>query len=233
MSRRFLALAGAAAALIAAPTMAREKNEASVEEGSTRTLYLALIRQARIDGKPRAALAYLDDFDRRHAGDREAQVLRVNCLLDLGQIDAAEAALARVSGADRSGEALAVRGHVLAASARWSEAAAAYGEAQAASPADPFIGNALGYAQLRAGRGPEAIETLRRALDLAPDAAHGNALVRNNLALALTAGGHSAEAAAVLSQVRDSTERQRLHTRLTAEAARLTTSGGGPMPSSR
>lgn len=207
--------------------------EPAAEEGSTRTLYLALIRQARLDGKPRAALAYLDDFDRRHSGDREAQVLRVNCLLDLGQTDAAQAALGRVSASDRSGEAWAARGHVLAARARWPEAAQAYTQAQAASPADVFIGNALGYAQLRAGRSAEAIETLRRALDLAPDAAHGHALVRNNLALALTASGRSDEAAALLARVRDAAERERLRARLAAEAQNLTAEGGGTMPGSR
>jgi Flp pilus assembly protein TadD len=223
-----LATALAATAPVSSPVLA--KAEPAAEEGSTRTLYLALIRQARLDGKPRAALAYLDDFDRRHPGDREAQVLRVNCLLDLGQTDAAEAALVRVSADDPGGEALAVRGHVLAARARWAEAAQAYAQAQAASPADSFIGNALGYAQLRAGRLAEAVETLKRALDLAPDAAHGNALVRNNLALALTATGRTREAAALLARVRNPAERQRLQTRLATEAANLR---GGAMPSSR
>ena len=69
--------------------------------GSTRALYLGLIRQARLDGKPRAALAYLDDFDRQYANDREAKVLRVNCLLDLGQVDAASTALVGIPDAAR------------------------------------------------------------------------------------------------------------------------------------
>lgn len=233
MSRALAFLATGLAALTLTPASGSAKTEPAAQEGSTRTLYLSLIRQARLDGKPRAALAYLDDFDRRHPGDRDAHVLRVNCFLDLGQLDAAEAALARVSAGDRSGEGLAVRGHVLAARARWTEAAQVYAQAQAASPADPFIGNALGYAQLRAGRSAEAIETLKRALDLAPDAAQGHALVRNNLALALAATGRQAEAAALLSRVRDGAERQRLQSRIAAEAASLAAEGGGPMPSSR
>lgn len=233
MTRARVLLAVGLAALVAVPAPALAKTEPAAEEGSTRTLYLALIRQARLDGKPRAALAYLDDFDRRHRGDREAQVLRVNCLLDLNQIEAAEAALARVPAGDRSGDALAVRGHVLAARARWAEAAQAYAQAQAASPADPFVGNALGYAQLRVGRAGDAIETFKRALDLAPDAAHGQTLVRNNLALALTAAGRTDEAAALVARVRDHAERQRLQARLAVEATKLAKEEGDPMPGSR
>lgn len=231
---RALAFVLAGALGLAAPTTVLAKAKPAAEEVSTRTLYLALIRQARLDGRPRAALAYLDDFDRRHPGEREAHVLRVNCLLDLGQVEAANAALAQVSASGDSGEVLAVRGHVLAAQARWPEAAQAYARAQQASPADPFIGNALGYAQLRIGRVEEAVETLKRALDLAPSNAESHARVRNNLALALTAAGHSAEAAALLARVRDGAERQRLQSGLAAEVARLAlASGGGSMPGSQ
>jgi len=199
-------------------------------EESTRALYLGLIRQARIDGKARAALAYLDDFDRQHPGDREAQVLRVNCLLDLGQVEAAQAALARVANDHGDADVLAVRGHVLSAQGRWTEAVSAYLLAQAASPADPFVGNALGYAQLRSGDASRAVETLKRALDLAPDAAHGNAVVRNNLALAWTAAGRSDEAGALLAQVRDPAERARLRAGLAAETVRDAALESGPAP---
>jgi tetratricopeptide (TPR) repeat protein len=202
-------------------------------ESSTRTLYLGLIRQARMDGKARAALAYLDDFDRQYPKDREAQVLRVNCLLDLGQIQPAKAAVALIPDSDRSGEALAVRGHVLAAQELWSAAATAYAAAQAASPADPYIGNAHGYAQLRAGQTTQAVETLKRALDLAPDAAHGETLVRNNLALALMAAGRIQEANMLIGRVKDDAERTRLGKQLSTEAARLASLEGGVVPKSQ
>jgi Flp pilus assembly protein TadD len=110
---------------------------------------------------------------------------------------------------------------VLAAQDRWGEAVTAYIAAQAASPADPLIGNALGYAQLRTGQAEQAVETLKRALDLAPDIAQGHDVVRNNLALALTASGRIDEATALVARVRDSSERLRLGNRLAAEAARL------------
>jgi Flp pilus assembly protein TadD len=164
------------------------------EAPDTRGLYLQLIHQARADGRPRAALAYLDDFELRYPGDTEARLLRVNSLIDLGQIDAAEA----VS---------------LAARSRWGEAAACYEQASRSSPADPLLRNALGYALLRSGRVDAAIEALRGASDLAPQMA----VVRNNLLLALMVGGRRDEAEAALRRSGDGALRQEL----AAEAARI------------
>ena len=183
------------------------------EPGSTRSLYLQLIHQARADGRPRAAIAYLDDFDRRYPGDADARKLRVNALLDLGDIEAAETAAASLPDAGGS----AIHGHLSAARGRWAEAASSYQQAVAASPADPMLRNALGYAQLRAGQPESAIESLRGALDLAP----ATAVIRNNLLLALIAGGQAPPANAMLDQIRDERERDLLRGKLTAEAARL------------
>ncbi|WP_460989689.1 tetratricopeptide repeat protein [Sphingobium sp. TomTYG45] len=179
--------------------------------GSTRSLYLQLIHQARADGRPRAAIAYLDDFDRRYPGDRDARILRVNSLLDLGDLDAAEAA------ALPDGGGSAVRGHLLAARGRWAEAIAPYSLAVQASPADPMLRNALGFAQLRAGLAAEAAESLRGALDLSP----GTPVIRNNLLLALKAAGQNAEAEALLSTIRDEPQRDALRRQIAAQAARL------------
>lgn len=195
-------------------------------DAMTRDLYITLIRQARTDGRTRAAVAYLDDFDRRHPGDREAQLLRVNCLLDLGQVEAAGTAMARVPANDRSGAALAVRGHVLAAQGKWPAASEHYAAALQASPADPFIANALGYAWLRSGQTQQGLETLRAAHDLAP----ADPVLRNNLVLALTMTGRLAEADALISSVADSGEKARLRQQAAREAARL---AGGDMSSLR
>lgn len=178
----------------------------------TRGLYLQLIRQARADGRPRAALAYLDDFDSRYRGDRAALILRINSLLDLGEIDAAEAAAAQLPA-----DASAVRGHLLAARGRWGEAIPFYEAAIRTSPADPLPRNALGYAQLRTGRLPQAIETLRGAQDLAP----ADHTIRNNLLLALTMAGRRPEVEAALRQIRDGRQQDALRQQLAAEAVRL------------
>jgi Flp pilus assembly protein TadD len=206
-----------AAPLAAAATAATD----AVQQASTRGLYISLIRQARTDGRPRAAIAYLDDFDRQHPDDREAQLLRVNCLLDLGQLAAARTALSHIPSSDHSGPALAIRGHVLAAEGNWNEAALQYAVALQASPADAFIANALGYAQLRAGQSAQGVETLRGARDLAPD----DAVVRNNLILALTMTGRIGEADALLSQITDVKDKTRLRQQVAGEAARLAAAG--------
>jgi Flp pilus assembly protein TadD len=198
----------------------------TAEQGSTRSLYMALIRQARTDGRARAAIAYLDDFDRQHPDDREAQLLRVNCLLDLDQIAAARTALAHIPATDRTGPTLAMRGHVLAAEGNWKQAAVQYAAALQASPADAFVANALGYAQLRAGQSAQGIETLRGARDLAPE----DAVVRNNLILALTVTGRIGEADAMLAQVSNVQEKARLRQQVAGEAARLAATGGGLGP---
>lgn len=196
--------------MLAALLMAAAPVEAE-EAPDTRGLYLQLIHQARSDGRPRAALAYLDDFERRYPGDAEARLLRVNSLIDLGQIDAAEAVALPAETPD--GGVSAVRGHLLGARGRWVEAAACYAQASRASPADPLLRNALGYALLRAGQAAAAIEALRGASDLAPQVA----VIRNNLLLALMVGGQRAEAEAGLRRISDATLRQKL----AAEAARI------------
>ena len=199
--RRFML---AAMLMAAVPAQAQEAPD-------TRGLYLQLIHQARADGRPRAALAYLDDFERRYPGDTEARLLRVNSLIDLGQIDAAEAVPLPPETA--GGDVSAVRGHLLAARSRWGEAAACYEQASQSSPADPLLRNALGYALLRSGRVDAAIEALRGASDLAPQMA----VVRNNLLLALMVGGRRDEAEAALRRSGDGALRQEL----AAEAARI------------
>ncbi|MFC0204663.1 tetratricopeptide repeat protein [Novosphingobium soli] len=226
---RFLlpAMVLAGAGLTAAPVGAAELTHDAASEASTRGLYLALIRQARTDGRPRAAIAYLDDFDRRHPDDRDAQILRVNCLLDLSRVDEARRALARIPASDHSGAALAIRGHVMAAQGDWTGASAQYTAALQASPADPFIANALGYALLRAGQAQAAVEALRSAGDLAPD----DAVLRNNLILALTVSGRLGEAEALLARVQDGGERSRLRRQVAGEAARIAAAGAivGPV----
>lgn len=186
-------------------------------QGSTRTLYLSLIRQARADGRTRAALAYLDDFDRQYPRDRDSLVLRVNCLLDLGQTEEAQNALTRIPPNDRGGETLEIRGHVAAALGDWAQAAREYDAALQANPASPLIGNALGYAQLRSGRTAQAVEALRAAHDLAPS----ETVIRNNLALALTMAGRGSEADALLSGIRDAGTRARVRHEVASEAAML------------
>jgi Flp pilus assembly protein TadD len=186
----------------------------------TRGLYLQLIRQTRTDGRPRAAIAYLDDFDRQFPRDRDAALLRVNSLLDLGQVDQAETALAGIprGGPGKDGAALdAMRGHVLAAQGNWDAAIPAYTSAVAGDPTSPILRNALGYALLRAHRNDAAIEALRGAADLAP----GDEIIRNNLILAYTVAGQKQTAADAISRIGDRRAENELRRQIATEATRI------------
>jgi Flp pilus assembly protein TadD len=192
-------------------------------EPPTRGLYLQLIRQARADGRPRAAIAYLDDFDRQFPNDLDARLLRINSLLDLGQNDKAEAAIATLGRTLPTGPQFAavsaVRGHVLAARGAWAEAVPRYEAAVAADPTDPLLRNALGYALIRTGAFAGAIEALRGASDLAP----GDAVVRNNLILALMLGGQKGAFADALVRVGDRRAQADLRRQIADEADRVAT----------
>ena len=215
-----LALCALASGLLLA-TGASAKTDATQAGAPTRGLYLQLIRQARADGRPRAAIAYLDDFDRQFPRDRDAGLLRVNSLLDLGQVDEAEAAFATLSrtGASAKDAAAidAAHGHVLAARGRWSDAVPAYSSAVAADPTSPVLRNALGYALLRAHRTDAAIEALRGAADLAPD----DAIIRNNLILAYAVDGQTLAVAQAIAHVADRRAQGELRRQIAQESARI------------
>ncbi len=183
----------------------------------TRGFYLQLIHQARADGRPRAAIAYLDDFDRQFPGDLDARILRANSLLDLGQIDAAAEVLATLSPRSPSASLSAVRGHVLAARGQWAAAIPCYEAAVGAGPTDPLLRNALGYALLRNGMPDRAIEQLRNGVDLAPT----DDVIRNNLLLAFVIAGRRADADAMIAGAGDRQAQTDLRKLVTAEAARI------------
>ena len=227
MMKKVLAIAGACACLAGAWVVpgAAHAREAEAASGSTRGLYLDLIRQARADGRPRAALAFLDDYGRRHGADAQADVLRVNCLLDLGDVREASAVLARLPKGSRGAQvgAEAARGHVSAALGDWQAAVRHYNAAVAANPAEADLLNGLGYAQLRAGMAAAATETLRAAFELSPT----SPVIRNNLVLALTLGGQSSAAREILSRVADREALRALEAELQQESARIIASLAG------
>lgn len=210
--------------VLALPAAAQAATPAVEAQPSTRDLYLTLIRQARDDGHARAAIAFLDDFDRTYPGDTDAAILRINCLLDLDQVKNAEAALARLPARKLSGQAYLVRGHVFAAAENWDAAIAEYTQALATIPSDSLAINALGYAQLRGGHIDAAIETLKGARELAP----GDPVVRNNLLLALAVSGRTEEADALLARSGNPEFQADLRKQVAEEAARIAPKAAQP-----
>lgn len=214
-------LSFAAAALTLAlplPALAGDRDDAAQHTESARNLYFLLIGQARKDGRPRAALAYLNDFDQKFPGNVESAILRVNCLLDLDQVDQAQETLAQIPDKDRSPGTQIIRGHVASAQNAWDQAISYYQQALQVQPVDPLTSNALGYAYLRSGRNGLAVESLKRAADLSPS----NGVIRNNLILALTVSGRMDEAESRQAAILDPNQRRSLRAQIMAEAIRLT-----------
>lgn len=212
-----LALALSVAPAAAFAPAAHAVTEEAQAPASSKGLFLTLIRQARDDGHARAALAFLDDFDRQYPADTEAAILRINCLLDLDQVADAQAAAAKLPVRKAGGPVHAARGHVFAALGSWNEAIAAYQAALQTIPSDTLTNNALGYAQLRAGQHEAAIETLKRARELAPQ----DPVIRNNLLLALTAAGRAKEADTLFARSGSEAFQADLRRQVTDEAARI------------
>lgn len=214
-----LAAAAAVSALVAVPLQPLAARSGQQTQVTTRAFYLDLIREARRDGRSRAALAFLDDFDRQYPGDVEAMVLRINCLLDLGQAAEAESAARSLPSGERAARlgAHAARGHVSAAQDRWADAARHYTAAVAAKPADSGLLNALGYAQIRAGQAHGAITTLRSASELSPK----SVVIRNNLLLALLLGGEADALREALARIPDAEDRARIDAQLRSEGEKI------------
>ncbi len=192
----------AQAARLQAPSAA-PKSDAGLEavpldvKGSKK-LYLTMIADMRTRGRPWAALAHLDEFDRLYGRDAQAAVLRGDALLDVEDLAGAEAAYrGQLKGAEA---APAYRGLGRIASRRqdWPEAAKMFAEAVRRAPTTPNYVSDLGYALLKSGDRQGAVFRLRQAHDLAPE----DPVIRNNLILALNALGDEAavkEATARLS----------------------------------
>lgn len=156
--------------------------DSSLDPARARALYFDVIQKLHQDGKSHAALAYLDDFDRRFPADGKARLLRADCLLATGTPAEAEAIYRVLLSGPEAAAAEAGLGQIAASRGDWRQAANAYERAVAAAPIHAAYRNDLGYALLKTGDTERAIFVLRQASELAP----ADKLIRNNLALALS-----------------------------------------------
>ncbi len=156
----------------------------------TRKLFLGVVAALRQQGRASAALAFLDDYDRSYPRDPRAQLLRADCLVDLGQPAAAAALYQRLQDGRRldgaqEAAAYAGLGQTAAASGHWAEAAQNFAQATRRAPSNVAYLNNQGYALLRAGDAAQAEFSLRKAAELDP----ANLQSRNNLVLCLRQEG--------------------------------------------
>jgi tetratricopeptide (TPR) repeat protein len=174
----------------APPPSAGSSGAPTLDAPRSRTLYLALIRNLRMTGKPYAALANLDEYERRYGRDDQAGVLRGDCLVDIKAYAQADAVYTRLLRGAAAAKAYRGLGRSAGAQGRWKDAATDFGEAVRREPAASDSLSDLGYALLKSGAAADAVFRLREAHELAP----GDPTVLNNLILALSASGNTAEA---------------------------------------
>jgi Flp pilus assembly protein TadD len=174
------------------------------EEQKARNLMLDLVGNMQKEGLPRAALAYLDDYELRYPGDPRAQLLRASSLIDIGDLSGAEAAYGRLLGGPYAAASHAGLGRVAAARGQWRPAMAEFDKAVRLNPINVGYLNNLGYSAMKAGDFERAEFALRQASELEP----ANASVRNNLLITLHMAGKTAEVERLIASIASPDDRR-------------------------
>lgn len=169
-------------------------------------LYLSVIQSLHEQGKSQAALAFLDDYNRRYPNDYRAWVMRGEALMAAGRVDEAEQVFLAIENEPVGAAAQLGLGQVSASRGNWNMAVAYLAEATRLAPTSARVLNNYGYALLKLDRTDEARRVLGRAVELAP----GNDQVRNNLLLATYRDGDESAAIQAVGALDDAGERQRL-----------------------
>lgn len=168
-------------------------------DARARKLFLGVVGGLRDQGKSRASLAFLDEYERSYPDDPDAKLLRADCLLDVGDAKQAEALYKGLSRGEHAAAAHAGLGQVAASQRSWAEAADEFGEAVRLSPRTIRYVNNLGFAEMQAGRYERAEFSLRKAAELDPRGAQA----RNNLILCVHREGREDEARSMLAAIGD------------------------------
>ena len=160
-----------------------------------RAMYLSVIRNLAAQGKPEAALAFLDDYDGKYPDDPEAREIRGDALLRVARRDEAAKVFRAL---DEDGYHAAAKfglGQVSALASDWAAAAGLFEAAVRLAPTNVRYLNNSGYALLKTGKSAEAYRVLARTVELAPK----DETARNNYILAAMRSGHEADAKRALA----------------------------------
>lgn len=191
---------------------------AALDQDHARKLYLLVVDGMRRDGQARAALAYLNDYDRIYPNDPQASLLRADCLLSIGQADQAAPLYQALTGTgEYAAAANAGLGQVAAQRKQWPAAVAKFQTALSLDPSHAEYVNDLGYAQMQVGDYAAAVNTLGQASELDP----ANALMRNNLILSLHLAGRDKDARRLIQDIADPAQRRQAEHLLHVSAATL------------
>ena len=199
-----LALAFVSALALTACAQTPDLAEAAVNvPDEIRRMHLSVVRGLSDQGKPQAALAFLDDYDLRFPADPEAKAVRGEALLRTGRRAEAERLFQGLYDTGHRPAADFGLGQARAASGDWVAAARHFEDAVRLAPTNVRYLNNCGYALLKVGRFEEAYQTLARATQLDPK----DERARNNFVLAAMRSGRTLQAERVLAAL-ESSERE-------------------------
>jgi Flp pilus assembly protein TadD len=162
-----------------------------------REFFLAVVSGLRRESKSRAALGFLDDYDKIYPGDPRAALLRADCLVDIGDLDGATKIYTALAETPQAAGAAAGLGAIAGARGDWQGAVTELKRAVALEPTNVRFVNNLGFAQMQAGDLESAEYELRKAAEIDPR----NVGVRNNLIILLLRAGKRDEAQRMLAQL--------------------------------
>jgi Flp pilus assembly protein TadD len=174
-----------------------------LDTASTRKLFLIVIDGLRKQGRSRAALAFLDDYNKQFPNDREAMLLQAECLLDTDAFDQAKPIYTALLTSPQAAAAYAGLGDVAAAQHDWPNATTQFEEATRRDPSNASYVNDLGFALVHVGQYDRGLAKLQQATQLDP----ASRTARNNLILGMTLAGHPNQAAQLVDAIADPKDR--------------------------
>lgn len=192
--------------------MPEQDGGARLDPAKTQQLYLSVISGLRDQDKPRAALAFLDDYGKRYPGDLRAKLMRAQVQAKLKMFEEAKSRFAELDGTEYAAAGHNGLGIILAHEGRWPDAVTAFRRAVAIRPTEAgFIAN-LGYGLMNMGALEEAEFLLLQARELDP----ADIAIRTNILLCKYLLGKDAEVAAGIAGFPTERERRQVE-RLLAE----------------
>lgn len=180
-----------------APAMSAGGENVTTPTAEEDVLYIALIRGMNERGQSQAALAFLDDYLKRHPGDVEALSLKGDALLRTKQYEAADQVYIDLDKRRVQPVAAFGLGQVRAQVGDWKGAVPQFARAADAAPTDPRVLNNYGFALLKTSDFPKAYAVLARAVELNPQSQQ----IRTNFAIAALNTGREAQVDSILQPI--------------------------------
>ncbi|PWR21142.1 tetratricopeptide repeat protein [Zavarzinia aquatilis] len=181
----------------ASPSLSTSGASVTTPTAEEDALYIALIRGMNDRGQSQAALAFLDDYLKRHPDDVEALSLKGDALLRTKQYEAADQVYIALDKRRVQPVAAFGLGQVRAQVGDWKGAVPQFARAAGAAPTDARVLNNYGFALLKTSDFAKAYDVLARAVELSPQSQQ----IRTNFAIAALNTGREAQVDSILQPI--------------------------------